>query len=172
MNRPQPSEYPAWAETYIKLVEDDVLQILESQATEFADFINNLVEKADYAYAPGKWTIKQLIGHMIDTERILTYRLTCFARGEKTPLPGFEEDDYVANAHFSDRSLLSFSEEFSLLRRSNMFLFKSLQEQELNQMGNASNRDITVRAMLFVLAGHIIHHTRIIKERYLETPAV
>ena len=69
MNRPQPSEYPAWAESYIKLVEDDVLQILESQATEFANFINNLVEKADYAYAPGKWTIKQLIGHMIDTER-------------------------------------------------------------------------------------------------------
>lgn len=170
MNRPQPNEYPAWAETYIKLVDGDVLPMLEQQATGFADFINDLVEKADYAYAPGKWTIKQLIGHMIDTERILTYRLTCFARGEKTPLPGFEEDDYVANAHFADRSLLSFSEEFSLLRRSNMYLFKSLQEHELNQMGNASNRDITVRAMLFVLAGHIIHHTKIIKERYLNTP--
>ena len=123
MNRPQPSEYPAWAETYIKLVDGDVLQILASQAQEFPDFINNLVEKADFAYAPGKWTIKQLIGHIIDTERILTYRLTCFARGEKTPLPGFEEDDYVAAAHFSDRSLLGFSEEFSLLRRSNMYLF-------------------------------------------------
>lgn len=172
MNRPQPSEYPVWAETYIKHVDGDVLQILESQATEFSDFINDLVEKADYAYAPGKWTIKQLIGHIIDTERILTYRLTCFARGEKTALPGFEEDDYVANAHFSDRSLLSFSEEFSLLRRSNMFLFKSLQEEELNQMGNASNRDISVRALLFVLAGHIMHHTQIIKERYLDSPAI
>ena len=167
MNQLQPNEYPAWAETYIKLVDGDVLQILESQASEFPDFINDLIERADYAYAPGKWTIKQLIGHMIDTERILTYRLTCFARGEKTPLPGFEEDDYVANAHFGDRSLLSFSQEFALLRRSNMFLFKSLQEHELNQIGNASNRDISVRAMLFVLAGHIIHHIRIIKERYL-----
>ena len=167
MNQLQPNEYPAWAETYIKLVDGDVLQILESQASEFPDFINDLIERADYAYAPGKWTIKQLIGHMIDTERILTYRLTCFARGEKTPLPGFEEDDYVANAHFGDRSLLSFSHEFALLRRSNMFLFKSLQEHELNQIGNASNRDISVRAMLFVLAGHIIHHIRIIKERYL-----
>ena len=167
MNRPQPSEYPAWAETYIKLVDGDVLQILASQAQEFPDFINDLVEKADFAYAPGKWTIKQLIGHIIDTERILTYRLTCFARGEKTPLPGFEEDDYVAAAHFGDRSLLSFSDEFSLLRRSNMYLFNSLQEHELNQMGNASNRDITVRAMLFVLAGHIIHHTEVIKTRYL-----
>lgn len=170
MNRPQPNEYPVWAETYIKHVNEDVLQVLESQALEFADFINNLIEIADYAYAPGKWTIKQLIGHMIDTERILTYRVICFARGEKTPLPGFEEDDYVANAHFSDRSLLSFSEEFSLLRRSNMYLFKSLQEHELNMMGNASNRDITVRAMLFVLAGHVIHHTNVIKERYLARP--
>ncbi len=167
MNRPQPNEYPAWAETYIKLVDGDVLQVLESQATEFPDFINSLVEKADYAYAPEKWTIKQLIGHMIDTERILTYRVTCFARGEQTALPGFEEDEYVKNAHFGDRSLLSFSEEFSLLRRSNMFLYKSLQEHELNHIGNASNRDISVRAMLFVLAGHVIHHTRIIKERYL-----
>lgn len=170
MNRPQPNEYPVWAETYIKHVNGDVLQVLESQALEFADFINNLIEIADYAYAPGKWTIKQLIGHMIDTERILTYRVICFARGEKTPLPGFEEDDYVANAHFSDRSLLSFSDEFSLLRRSNMYLFKSLQEHELNMMGNASNRDITVRAMLFVLAGHVIHHTNVIKERYLAQP--
>jgi uncharacterized damage-inducible protein DinB len=167
MNRPQPSEYPVWAETYIKLVEDDVLEILERQASEFPDFINSLIERADYAYAPGKWTIKQLIGHMIDTERILVYRLTCFARGEKTPLPGFEEDDYVNNAHFQDRSLLSFSEEFSLLRKSNVYLFKSLKEEELNQMGNASNRDISVRALLFVLAGHITHHTQIIKDRYL-----
>ncbi len=169
MNRPQPSEYPAWAETYIKLVDGEVLEVLASQALEFPDFINDLVEKADFAYEPGKWTIKQLIGHIIDTERILTYRLTCFARAEKTPLPGFEEDDYVAAAHFGDRSLLSFAEEFSLLRRSNMYLFKSLQEQELNQMGNASNRDISVRALLFVLAGHIIHHTAVIKTRYLAT---
>jgi uncharacterized damage-inducible protein DinB len=167
MNRPQPSEYPVWAETYIKLVENDVMEILERQASEFPDFINSLIEKADYAYAPGKWTIKQLIGHMIDTERILVYRLICFARGEKTPLPGFEEDDYVKNAHFQDRSLLSFSEEFALLRKSNLFLFKSLKEEELHQMGNASNRDISVRALLFVLAGHVTHHAQIIKDRYL-----
>lgn len=167
MNRPQPSEYPVWAETYIKLVEDDVMEILERQASQFPDFINSLIEKADYAYAPGKWTIKQLIGHMVDTERILVYRLTSFARGDKTPLPGFEEDDYVKNAHFEDRSLLSFSEEFALLRKANLYLFKSLGEKELNQMGNASNRDISVRALLFVLAGHVTHHVHIIKDRYL-----
>ncbi len=167
MNRPQPSEYPAWADTYIRLVEGDVLQILERQASEFTDFINSLVEVADYAYEPGKWTIKQLIGHMIDTERILAYRLTSFARGEKTPLPGFDENAYVDHAHFADRSLLSFSEEFSLMRKSNLYLFKSLNETELDQMGKASNRDISVRAILFVIAGHVIHHTHIIKDRYL-----
>lgn len=168
MNRPQTHEYPAWAETYIKLIDgNDVINLLERQAVEYPDFIRNLIEKADYAYAPGKWTIKELAGHIIDTERILVYRLTCFARNEQQPLPGFEEDDYVANAHFSDRSLLSLSEEFSLLRKSNLYLFKSLTEAELEQMGTASNRQITTRALLFVIAGHIMHHVQIIKERYL-----
>ncbi len=167
MNRPQTHEYPVWAETYIKLVGDDVMEQLEKQSAEFPDFINSLIEKADYAYAPGKWTIKELIGHIIDSERVFVYRLMCFARGEQHALPGFEEDDYVANAHFSDRSLLSLSEEFALLRKSNLYLFKSLTEKELNRSGTASERQITVRAILFVMAGHIMHHVGIIKERYL-----
>jgi len=167
MNRPQIHEYPAWGENYIKLVDGDVMEILERQASEFPDFINSLSEKADYAYAPGKWTIKELAGHIIDTERILVYRLTCFARGETQALPGFEEDDYVANAHFSDRSLSNFSREFELLRRANLYLFGSLQEAELDRTGTASGRQISVRALLFVIAGHLIHHTQIIKEKYL-----
>lgn len=167
MNRPQTHEYPVWGEQYISLVDDDVLGILKKQASEFADFLNTLIEKADYAYAPGKWTIKELAGHVIDTERILTYRLTCFARAEQHALPGFDEDDYVANAHFSDRSLLSLSEEFALLRKSNLYLFNSLTEKELDRSGTASERQISVRALLFVIAGHLIHHTQIIKSRYL-----
>lgn len=167
MNRPLIHEYPAWAETYIKLVDGDVLEILERQSAEFADFINGLVHKADYAYAPEKWTIKELVGHILDTERILVYRLTCFARREEQALPGFEEDAYVANAHFNDRSLLSFSDEFTLLRKANLYLFKSLLERELNTIGTASGRQISVRALLFVIAGHIIHHTEVIKDRYL-----
>lgn len=167
MNRPQTHEYPAWGETYIKLVDGDVIDILERQAIEFPDFINSLTERSDHAYAPGKWTIKELIGHIIDTERILVYRLTCFARNEQQHLPGFEEDDYVANAHFSDRTLLSFSEEFSLLRQANLYLIKSLTEPELNNVGTASERKITVRAIVYVIAGHIMHHTAVIKDRYL-----
>ena len=167
MNRPQIQEYPEAFSKYINLVEGDVIEILTNQISDFTNFLNNLVEKADYAYAPGKWTIKELVGHMIDTERIMIYRLTCFARNEKAPLPGFEEDDYVANANFSVRSLFNLSEEFAQLRKSNLFLFDSLSEEELNRVGIASGKSISVRAMVYMLAGHVIHHTKIIKERYL-----
>jgi len=167
MNRPQPHEYPEWGAQYINLVDqDDVLILLEKQSEEFPEFLNNFIEKADYAYAPGKWTLKELAGHMVDTERILCYRLLSFARGESSPLPGFEEDEYVKNAHFADRSLHSIGEEFSLLRRANQYLFKSLNEAALSRLGTASGRLISVRAILFVIAGHVIHHTKIIKERY------
>lgn len=167
MNRPQPNEYPAWGAQYINLVEqDDVLALLETQARDYPDFLNHWIEKADYAYAPGKWTIKELAGHIIDTERILCFRLLSFARGEQSALPGFDEDDYVRHAHFADRSLLSLGEEFSLLRKSNLYLFNSLAETELNRAGTASGREITVRALLFIIAGHLIHHCQMIKERY------
>jgi hypothetical protein len=167
MNQLQPNAYPAWAQKYISLVEGDVLQVLERQASEFPDFVNSLVDLADYAYAPGKWTIKEMIGHIIDTERILAYRLTCFARGEQAALPGFEEDAYVLNAHFKDRSLHSLAEEFALVRKGNMYLFLSLQDEELDKSGIASGIPISVAAIRLVIAGHVIHHSRIIKERYL-----
>lgn len=167
MNQPQTQDYPEWAKKYISLVEGDIVDILTQQATDFPNFINNLIEKADYAYAPGKWTIKEMIGHIIDTERILTYRLLCIARGEKALLPGFEEADYVANAHFKNRSLFSFSEEFALMRKSHLYLIKSLNDAELDRIGNANNREMSARALVFLLAGHIMHHVNIVKERYL-----
>ncbi len=167
MNRPQIQEYPEWGLQYISKVEGNAIAILEEQVTDFTDFINSLTEIADYAYAPGKWTIKEMMGHIIDTERILVFRLMSFARGEKAALPGFEEDDYVTNAHFPDRSLASFSEEFILLRKSNLFLINSLNERELDTIGNANGKSMSVRALVYVLAGHIIHHVGVIKERYL-----
>ncbi len=167
MNRPQTQEYPEWYNRYISLVEGDVIEILEKQVSEFSDFINSLVGKGDYAYAPGKWTIKELIGHIIDTERIMVFRLLCFARGEKASIPGFDEDAYVAAAHFNDRSLLSLSEEFSLLRKSNLYLIKSLNDGELAKSGVSNGNSMTVKAFVYVLAGHIMHHVNVIKERYL-----
>lgn len=164
MNQPQqPKKYA----DYTVLVNGDVIELLQRQATEFTEFVNSLHAKADYAYAPGKWTIREMTGHIIDTERILVYRLLAIARGEQTPLPPFDEDSYVANAHFPDRSLLSLTEEFSLLRKANMYLFRSLNETELNRSGIVSGNSKTVKTVLYTIAGHVIHHTEIIKERYL-----
>ncbi|MES2417752.1 MAG: DinB family protein [Bacteroidota bacterium] len=167
MNRPQPHEYPEWGQNYISQVAGDVLEILNSQATDFPSFIKSLTNKADYAYAPGKWTIKELAGHIIDTERILVYRLLCFARNEQAGLPGFDEDSYVTNAHFKDGDLSGLADEFSLLRRANLYLIESLNDTELDRIGTSNEKQMSVRALVYVLAGHVIHHSKIIRERYL-----
>lgn len=168
MFRPQPEEFGIFYKGYIDSVDDDVISELESQIASFYGFLIGIPEeKENYAYAPGKWTIRELVGHVIDTERIMTYRLTRFARKDKTELPGFEENHYVASAHFSDRRLASFAEEFKLLRSANMFLFRSLNEEELNRKGIANGNAVSVRALLFVIAGHLKHHSRILSERYL-----
>jgi hypothetical protein len=167
MNPPQIQDYPQWYKKYIDLVEGDVWNVLETQAEAFGRFVSENWDKADYAYAPGKWTIKEMFGHIIDTERIMVFRLTSFARGEKEALPGFDEDSYVANAHFNDRSLESLCEEFIWLRKSNLLLIKSLSEEELNRTGIANGNQISVRALVFILAGHVMHHKNVIVERYL-----
>lgn len=167
MNRPQTHEYPEWGRAYIDLVEGDVIEVLEKQSVDFPNLLNNNIEKGDYAYAPGKWTLKELVGHIIDTERIFTYRLVCFARGEKAPLPGFEEDDYVANAHFNDRTLISLAEEFSVTRKSILYLVKSLNDNELDNIGISNGKKMSARAVVYAIAGHLKHHARIIDERYL-----
>jgi uncharacterized damage-inducible protein DinB len=168
MNRPKPDEFAPYYQNYIDTVDDDVIDALETQASAFADFINAIPEeKADFAYDEGKWTIKELLGHVIDTERIMTYRAVRFSRNDTTPLPGFEENFYVDHAHFNDRTLSGLAEEFNLLRRANLHFFRSLNEDEIGRAGTANGKQMTVRALLFVLAGHVNHHRRIITERYL-----
>lgn len=167
MNPPQIQDYPTWYKKYIDLVEGNIVDFLTHQASDFATFIKGIAHKADYAYAPGKWTIKEMFGHIIDTERIMVFRLTSFARGEQGALPGFEEDDYVKNARFAARTLESLCEEFVLLRKANLFLIKSLNEEELNRSGIANGNSISVRALVFILAGHVMHHQNVITERYL-----
>jgi uncharacterized damage-inducible protein DinB len=124
-------------------------------------------EKAGFAYAEGKWTIIELLGHMLDTERIMAYRALRIARNDSTPLPGFEENDYVANAHFADRSLDSMREEFEYLRKANLFLIKSFNETEFSRVGISNDKPISVKALVFIIAGHLNHHIRILNERYL-----
>lgn len=165
MNQPLPPN-KQYAD-YAALVSGDVIELLQRQATEFSEFISSLQAKADYAYAPGKWTIKEMTGHIIDTERILVYRLTALTRGDQSPLPPFDEDSYVANAHFADRSLLSLTEEFTLLRKANLYFFRSLTAEELNRSGTVSGASKIARDVLYIIAGHVVHHTQIVKERYL-----
>ena len=167
MNPPQIQEYPTWYKRYIGLVEGDVLVVLEKQAEEFNAFINGISDKADYAYAPGKWTIKELLGHIIDTERIMIYRLLCFARNDKSKLPGFDENEYVSAARFAERNIQSLAEEFAWMRKANLILVNSLNKQELDRTGIANDNPISVRALVYILAGHVIHHKNVIVERYL-----
>lgn len=168
MNRPQADEYPVFYKGYIDTVTNDVLSELEHQIESFQALLKEIPEeRAGFAYAEGKWTIIELIGHILDTERIMAYRTLRIARNDATPLAGFEENDYVANAHFADRSLDSMAEEFEHLRKANLFLVKSLNETELARVGISNEKPISAKALVFIIAGHLNHHMRILKERYL-----
>jgi uncharacterized damage-inducible protein DinB len=168
MRRPQPDEYGAFYQGYINLVNDDVVSELRNQLTDVIAFLRKIpTEKGDHAYAEGKWTIKELLGHMIDTERIMAYRLLRIARNDATPLPGFEQDDYIANAHFNTQNFSSMIDELEALRKANLYLFESLTDEEMDRRGQASGYSTSARALLFILAGHLKHHVQVIVEKYL-----
>ncbi|WP_257666196.1 DinB family protein [Parapedobacter tibetensis] len=168
MNPLKSDEYPAIYTAYIDTVIADVTELLDEQIETFPEFLANIpAGKSEYAYAEDKWTIKEVIGHVIDTERIMAYRALRFARNDTKELLGFEPEDFVAYARFNDRSLDSFSEEFVLVRKSNLILFKSFNDHELARKGLASERLISVRAFMYIIAGHLNHHRNIIRERYL-----
>ena len=167
MNQPQPEEQSTWTVKYIDLVSGDVFSILENQAGEFSQFMASIESLENHAYAPGKWTIKELLGHIIDTERILVFRMLTFARNDSQSLPGFDEDAYVVAANFQKRKFLDLVEEFRSLRTANLHFFKSLSEDQLSKCGIASGNTTSVKSLLYVCAGHVIHHVNVIKERYL-----
>ena len=168
MKRPQAEEFPHFYKGYVDTVSENVLTELEQQMESFSALLRSIpAEKASFAYAEGKWTIKELAGHVIDTERIMAYRALRIARNDATPLPGFDENDYVANAHFADRSLESLVDEFAALRKANMYLIRSLNAIEIDRSGISNEKPISVRALIFIMAGHVNHHIRILKERYL-----
>lgn len=168
MKRPQAEEFPLFYKGYVDTVSDDVLAELEQQIKTFPALLRNIPqEKASFAYAEGKWTIKELVGHLIDTERIMSYRALRIARNDATPLPGFDENDYVSNAHFADRSLESLADEFAALRKSTMYLIRSLNEVEIDRSGISNEKPISVRALIYIMAGHVNHHSAILKQRYL-----
>ena len=169
INRPLPDEYSAYAETYVSKVPQgaDVMELLEELQTSTYNLFSNMTEeKAAYAYAKDKWTIKQVLGHMIDTERVFAFRALCFSR-ESAVLPGFDQDVYVGNTDFNSRTIQSLAAEFRATRESNLYLFGSFNESQLNRTGIASDNQVSVKALVYITAGHELHHLKILKEKYL-----
>jgi len=145
-----------------------VLAVLDEQRYEIMGFLGSLDKAtADFRYGPEKWSVKEVLGHVIDTERIFGARALCFARGEKKPLPPFEQDDYVKSAGFDRRSLASLSDEFEAVRRSTETLLTGFDEEQWNRDGVANEVQMSVRAVAFIVAGHAAHHLAVIRERYL-----
>jgi uncharacterized damage-inducible protein DinB len=146
----------------------NLIEELEISLHDFIKFVQNIpMDKFDYRYADGKWTIKDIIQHLMDAERIFAYRALRFSRNDKTALPGFEENDYVDQTNANTRSIQSLLTEFSALRHSTLLLFKSFSEEQLKRIGTASNNQISVRALGVVTIGHQKHHQKVFQERYL-----
>ena len=164
------NEYVPYFEQYIKLVTNNlsIIENLETAQKEFDNLLRNLPEKKhDFAYAEGKWTMKELIQHIIDTERVFCYRALCFARNDKTELPGFDQDIFVDNDNANDRDYFDLLDEMQTLRTSTIQLYKSFSDEALLRIGIASGNEISVRALGFLFSGHQIHHLNIVRERYL-----
>ncbi len=170
MNKPDKNEYASYYETYInKIQEGDIFGLFENQIDEVKNLLKGVDETTqNYRYAEGKWNIKEILGHIIDTERIFTVRALCFSRNEKQSLPGFEQDDYVANANFNDQSLSDLLDQFIIGRRNSLAMFNSFDEEMWFRRGIASNNEMTVRSVPYIIVGHAAHHIMIIKERYLK----
>lgn len=163
------NEYSNFNATYIKAAANvELIEELEICLHEFIRFVQNIpMDKFDYRYAEGKWTIKDIIQHVIDTERIFAYRALRISRNDATPLPGFEENDYVENTKANERGIQDLLAEFSAVRYATLFLFKSFSEEQLKRMGTASGTAISVRAIGFIIIGHQKHHQNVFQERYL-----
>jgi uncharacterized damage-inducible protein DinB len=167
--RPQSNEYAPPFKKYIDVVPDgEPLKVLQDQLADWQRVLTPMGEEAgNFRYAQEKWSIKEMLGHVIDAERIFSYRLLRIARGDKTPLPGFEQDDYIKEANSSKRQLADLRAEFEAVRRASLFLVASLDEQALQRTGTASNNPISARALLFIIAGHDRHHFTILRKKYL-----
>ena len=169
VNELSKNEYSSFNATYINAFDDvSLVEGLENGLNQLVSFMQHIpAEKLEYRYAENKWTIKDILLHLIDAERIFAYRALRIGRGDKTPLAGFEENDYVPYAMANNRTLESLITEFQFVRNSTLSLFKSFSNEQLLFLGTSSSNSISVRAIGFIISGHQNHHLRIIKERYL-----
>ncbi len=166
--RPEPSEHSPYHEGYISLVPgDDIISTLESQRRQTLILLSGRDEsEGDLRYAAGKWSVKEVLGHVCDTERIFAYRALRIARADRTPIEGFEQDDYIRNSSFGSRPFPEIIEDYIAVRRATLTLFRNLDETAWMRRGIANNNEISVRALAYITAGHELHHRRILEEKY------
>lgn len=168
MPRPKPGDYATFYENYVSSTSgDDVLMVLNSSWDQLGLWLGEIVEeKLDFSYAPGKWTLAQMLQHLIDAERVFAFRAMSIARGEQQALPGFDENAYAEMANASHRTMASLRSELLALRNATIALFNSFEKKDLERSGVAFGQRVTVNAMGFIMVGHIYHHQKIYTNRY------
>lgn len=169
ISRPAPNEYDPYYGRYIALVpEGDILAILSQQIDPTLALLHGISEAQSLTrYAPRKWSIKEVLGHLCDAERIMSYRALRIGRGDQTPIPGFEQDDYINGANFDARPWLDLLSEFELIRAATLALFRGFETPATERLGTANNAAVSVRALAYIIVGHERHHMNIVRERYL-----
>lgn len=169
ISRPAPSDYPPYFATYIDKVPDgDILELLHNQIQNTVHTLSRVKEAdAGFRYAPGKWSIREVVGHVVDTERIFVYRAVCFARGETQPLPGFDENTYAANSGADAKPLKEHLAEFQTQRAATLSFLRGVPADALTRRGTANNKEYVMRAIPFIIAGHERHHMGVLADRYL-----
>jgi uncharacterized damage-inducible protein DinB len=166
--RPEPGEYARYYDRYISLVRgSDILDTLDSQRRQTMLLLCGREESdGDFRYAPDKWSAKEVLGHVCDTERIFAYRALRISRGDRTPIEGYEQDDYVCNGPFAHRLLSELIEDYIAVRRATLTLLRNLDEAAWSRRGIANKNEISVRALAYIIVGHEVHHRRILEEKY------
>jgi hypothetical protein len=166
--RPTENEFAAFFSGYVSLVpETDVLAVLGHQSSELGQLAQRVPPGRErHRYAEGKWSIREVIGHLIDAERVFAYRAFCISRGEQVSLPGFDENTYVAHSHYDGQSLADLAAEFSALRSGNVMFFRALADGDWERLGTANKNAVSVRALAFIMAGHVRHHFNVLRDRY------
>lgn len=169
IKKPEAGEYAAYYHAYVgKVPEGDILEILRAQHQTTQTVLAKIPEqRAGFRYAPGKWSIKEVIGHVCDVERVFAYRALCFVRNDPGPFPSIDQDAYVQHGNFANRTLSDIAAEFEAVRQATCHLFASVDEETALRRGIASGFEFTVRALAYIIAGHELHHLRILREKYL-----
>jgi hypothetical protein len=166
--QPLESEYAPYYQNYVgQVTEQEILPVLRSELDALDVLLGRVTaERETYRYAEGKWSIREIVGHLIDGERVFGYRAFCIARGEQQDLPGFEQNDYIVSAPYDRIDLEDLLSEFRLVRLSNIAMFRTLDEEAWQRIGTANGNQVSVRALAFIMAGHVRHHMGVLRERY------